>query len=227
MKNIMKLLAVVMICLSTQSFAQTFKFGHINTQEVIALMAETDSANVQLDKYSKELDEVLQGMDNEFRKKYEEYVQKQKDWLPAVLEAKEKELQEIQQRLQQYSQNAQREFEMKRQELFAPIFQKAREAIDKVGKANGFTYIFDTSVGSLVFINDNSSVNVLPLVKTELGILSMLRLFLRNMREQILLTGVAVLIYLHQVKELLVQYRLMIMQSMTEQVWPRRLSREP
>ena len=48
MKNIVKLLAVVMICLSTQSFAQTFKFGHVNTQEVIALMAETDSANVQL-----------------------------------------------------------------------------------------------------------------------------------------------------------------------------------
>ena len=170
MKNIMKLLAVVMICLSTQSFAQTFKFGHVNTQEVIALMAETDSANVQLEKYGKSLDETLQGMDSEFRRKYEEYVQKQKDWLPAVLEAKEKELNEIQQRLQQFNQNAQREFEQKRQELFAPIFQKAREAIDKVGKANGFTYIFDTSAGSLVFINDNSSVNVLPLVKTELGI---------------------------------------------------------
>ena len=96
--------------------------------------------------------------------------QKQKDWLPAVLEAKEKELAEIQQRLQQYNQNAQREFEQKRQDLFAPIFQKAREAVDKVGKANGFTYIFDTSVGSLVFINDNSSINVLPLVKQELGI---------------------------------------------------------
>ena len=170
MKNIVKLLAVVMICLSTQSFAQTFKFGHVNTQEVIALMAETDSANVQMERYGKELDEVLQGMDNELRKKYEEYVQKQKDWLPSVLEAKEKELNEIQQRLQQYQQNAQREFEQKRQELFAPIFQKARTAIDKVGKDNGFTYIFDTSVGSLVFINENASVNVLPLVKAELGI---------------------------------------------------------
>ena len=170
MKNIVKLLAVVMICLSTQSFAQTFKFGHINTQEVIALMAETDSANVQLERYGKELDEVLQGMDAEFRKKYEEYVQKQKDWLPAVLEHKEKELAEIQQRLQQYNQNAQREFEQKRSELFAPVFQKAREAIDKVGKANGFTYIFDTSVGSLVFINDNTSISVLPMVKQELVI---------------------------------------------------------
>ena len=81
MKNIVKLLAVVMICLSTQSFAQTFKFGHVNTQEVIALMAETDSANVQLQKYAKELDETLQGMDAEFRRKLDEYNQKQKDWL--------------------------------------------------------------------------------------------------------------------------------------------------
>ena len=60
MKNIIKLLAVVMVCLSTQAFAQNFKFGHVNVQEAIALMAETDSANVQLQKYAKELDYLAQ-----------------------------------------------------------------------------------------------------------------------------------------------------------------------
>lgn len=170
MKNIIKLLAVVMVCLSTQAFAQNFKFGHVNVQEAIALMAETDSANVQLQKYAKELDETLQGMDAEFRRKLEEYNQKQKDWLPAVLEAKTRELEELQGRLQQYSQNAQNEYGQLQQQLFAPIFQRAKEAVDKVGKANGFTYIFNTAEGVLVFIDENTSQNVLPLVKQELGI---------------------------------------------------------
>ena len=56
------------------------------------------------------------------------------------------------------------------QQLYAPIFQKAKEAVDKVGKENGFTYIFNTAEGVLVYINEATSQNVLPLVKQELGI---------------------------------------------------------
>lgn len=172
MKNSMKLLAVavVMLCLSTQSFAQNFKFGHINMSELIALMPERDSAAVKLEKYGKDLEETLQGIDSEFRKKYEEYNQKQKDWLPAILEAKEKELAEIQQRLRQFESTAQTQFETTRQQLFSPIILKANEAVDKVGKANGFTYVFDVSTGALIYINENVSENILPLVKQELGI---------------------------------------------------------
>ncbi len=170
MKNVMKLLAVLMICLSTQSFAQNFKFGHINRSEVIVLMPERDSAVAKLEKYGKELQETFQGMQSEFNRKYEEYAQKQKDWLPAVLEAKEKELSEMQQRLQQFSATAQQELGQMEQQLMTPVLQKANDAINKVGKVNGFTYIFDLSAGPLAYINENVSENVLPLVKKELGI---------------------------------------------------------
>ncbi len=170
MKNIIKLLAVVMICMSTQSFAQNFKFGHINTAEVIALMPERDSAYAKLEKYNKELEETFQAMQGELRKKYDEYNQKAKDWLPAVLEAKQKELNEIDQRLQQFSSNAQQEMNQMQQQLMNPVVQKAKEAIDKVSKSNGFTYIFDISAGALVYINEAVSENILPLVKKELGI---------------------------------------------------------
>ncbi len=170
MKIVLKMLAVAFICLSTQSFAQTLKFGHINMTEVIALMPERDSAVVQLEKYGKSLEETLQGMDAEFRTKLNEYQQKQKDWLPAVLEAKEKELQEIQTRLQQFNANAQQEFQQLEQQLFAPILQKAKEGVTKVAKANGFIYVFDISAGSLAYFDEAKSENILPLVKQELGI---------------------------------------------------------
>ncbi len=170
MKNIIKLLAVVMICLSTQSFAQNLKFGHINRAEVIMLMPERDSAVAKMEKYGNELQETFQAMQAEFQKKYEEYNQKAKDWLPAVLEAKEKELGEIQQRLQQFSSNAQQEMGQMEQQLMTPVIQKASEAINKVGKANGFIYIFDTSASSIAYLNESMSENVMSLVKQELGI---------------------------------------------------------
>lgn len=55
------------------------------------------------------------------------------------------------------------------QELFAPVFKKANEAIDKLGKENGFTYIFDLSAGTVIFHSD-ATVDVLPLAKKALGI---------------------------------------------------------
>ena len=51
-----------------------------------------------------------------------------------------------------------------------PVMKKAFEAIEKVAKAQGLSYVIDLSSGAVVYINDANTVNLLPLVKSELGI---------------------------------------------------------
>lgn len=169
MKKVTLLLFGLGLLLSTSSFAQNLKFGQLNMQELIALMPERDSAIVKLEKYGAELDETLQGMQTEFNTKLQTYNQKSATWTAAVLEAKTKELQEMRQRLEQFQVNAQNEYGQMQQELFAPVFKKANEAIEKLGKENGFTYIFDLSAGTVIF-HSESTVDVLPLAKKALGI---------------------------------------------------------
>jgi hypothetical protein len=55
--------------------------------------------------------------------------------------------------------------------LIEPVNQRIREAIERVGKKNGFTFIFDLGSGSIVYKADNAT-DVTPLVKKELGILN-------------------------------------------------------
>ena len=55
----------------------------------------------------------------------------------------------------------------KETELFQPIFDAAKEAIETVAKENGYTYIIDESVGVLLYAGGD---DILPLVKTKLGI---------------------------------------------------------
>ena len=117
MKNVTKFLALVMVLFATQSFAQT-KIGHINMQELINLMPERDSAVIKLENYAKDLDETMQGMQQEFNTKYQTYQQKSGTWTAAILEAKTKELQEMQDRLQMFQQNAQQEMGQLQQTLF-------------------------------------------------------------------------------------------------------------
>ena len=168
MKNVTKFLALVMVLFATQSFAQT-KLGHINMQELINLMPERDSAVIKLENYAKELDETMQGMQQEFNTKYQTYQQKSATWTAAILEAKTKELQEMQDRLQMFQQNAQQEMGQLQQTLYAPVFDKANKAIEKIGTDGGFTYIIDLSAGAVIF-KGASSIDLLPMAKEELGI---------------------------------------------------------
>jgi outer membrane protein len=50
--------------------AQSLKIGHINMQELIAAMPESDSAQTKLQKISKEMESNYQQMQVEFNKKY-------------------------------------------------------------------------------------------------------------------------------------------------------------
>ena len=169
----MKRIATVitlLICVIGTASAQNLKFGHINSQELIGLMPERDSALVKLQNYTNEVEETMAEMQQEYQTKANVYQQKQATWTAAVLEAKQRELLELQQRLEQFNQTAQQEYQQMQQIFLSPVFQKANEAIAKVARNNGVTYIFDLSSGGVIFFDDKVSVYILPMAKSELGI---------------------------------------------------------
>lgn len=132
-------------------------------------MPERDSAVIKLQNYAKELEETMQGMQQEFNTKLQTYQQKNATWTAAILEAKTKELEEMQQRLQMFDQNAQQEMAQLQQSLFAPVFEKANKALETIATAGGYTYVFDLSTGTILFKGATSN-DLLPEVKKELGI---------------------------------------------------------
>lgn len=150
--------------------AQNVKFGHVNMQEIVFLMDETDSARVTLDKYNKDINDTYEAMMKEYGVKVNTYQQMSANWTPAVLEAKAKEIQDIEARIQQFQSDAQRDMQNKQQELMRPIQIKANDAVVKVGKANGLVYIFDVSTGAVPFVNDALSMDVTNQLKQELNI---------------------------------------------------------
>ena len=78
------------------------------------------------------------------------------------------EIQGLEQRIATFQQSATTSLQNKEQELLDPMLQKAQEAIDKVAKNGKYTYIFDSSTGVLLYVND--SEDILPKVKKELGL---------------------------------------------------------
>lgn len=169
MKNLLKyLLLAAFVSVSGLMNAQKApKFGHINTQDLVSLMPDRDSAQKKLEVFAKELDANMETMQVELNKKYDAYLKERDNLNQLVRQTREGEINDFQQRIQAYQEQAQQEIQKKQSELMQPIITKAKKAIEDVGKENGFTIIYETSA---VQYMSSEVQDVLPLVKTKLGI---------------------------------------------------------
>jgi outer membrane protein len=161
---------VAFAAVSFQSNGQSLKFGHINTNELFkaGVMPEMDSLTLKMEAYAKDLREIYDEMVVEYNKKLQEFSDNQDKWSATIKEAKQKDIMELQKRIGEQEQSSQGRWQQEQQKLFTPIREKVKNAIDKVAKANNFTYIFE--VETLVYFNETQSTDILPLVKKELGI---------------------------------------------------------
>jgi outer membrane protein len=170
MKKYIKIVLITALLLSAANvFAQNYKFGHINTTELFALMPERDSAQQILQNFAKELESQAEIMRVELNNKYNEYINEQENLTELIKQTKEQEINDLDQRIRGFETTAQQEITKKESELFQPIYEKANNAIKEVAKENKFTYVFDLAARSIIYFSEDSE-NVLPLVIKKLGI---------------------------------------------------------
>lgn len=92
-------------------------------------------------------------MQEEFQRKADEYQKGASTMNATAKQQKETELQGLQQKIQQAYQDGQQELQKKSNELMQPIVAKVRAAIDVVGKAGNYTYIFEE--GAAIYTGSN------------------------------------------------------------------------
>jgi outer membrane protein len=163
-------LTIILALGGHSAIAQSFKFGHINSDELIQAMPEYDSATVKLEKFRKELVNALELMQVELNTKNEAYQKESKNLSDIVKQTKEQELMDMQKRIQDFQANAQQQLQNKQTEVFQPIYAKVDKAIKDIGKENGFLYVFDVAKGSLLYFDETKSTNIMPLAKAKLGL---------------------------------------------------------
>ena len=163
-------LFIIIILSGQQAMAQNYKFGHINRAELIQAMPEYDSARVKLEKLNTELSNALELLQVEYNNKAAAYLKDSKNLTDIVRQTREQELQDYQKRMADFQTNAQTQMQEKQVELLTPVTDKADKAIRDVGKENGFLYIFDLSQNQIAYFDETRSTNVMPLVKTKLGL---------------------------------------------------------
>ena len=162
------LLTIALSLAVTLSIQAQSKFGYLNSNELLAMMPESQSMQEELQTYAKGLESQLTAMQAEYEKKVVEYQQNESSYTDIIKQDKIREIEGIQQRDVEFQKNAQQSLGEKEAELFTPIREKAMAAIDKVAKEGNYTFIFDSGAGSFLYAAE--SENILNLVKSKLGL---------------------------------------------------------
>ena len=166
MKKSIFVLVVALFASATMFAQKPVKLGHIDAQELIKIMPEVDSIQKKLMAEQEEAESMLKTMQSELQTLYAEYQSKRDQMSDLIKQTKETELQDKDTRIRQFAEQAQKRLQDRTEELFAPIQEKIKNAIAKVAKANGYTYIF-TSGATLLYEGGD---DILPLVKKEMGL---------------------------------------------------------
>ncbi|GAB4277239.1 MAG: OmpH family outer membrane protein [Marinilabiliales bacterium] len=171
MKRILFIVGIVVFsALTINGFSQSkVKIGHIDSQELLPLMPEMADAKAAIEKHAKELEDQLKAMQQELEAAYNDYIKNESTYSNLVKKTKQDEINSMQQRIQDFQNAANTDLQNKESELLQPIIDKAKKAIDDVAKEKGYTYVFDTSVGVLLYWPEDSD-DLLPFVKEKLGI---------------------------------------------------------
>lgn len=168
MKNFLKynLIAIAVLFASTLS-AQ--KFGYINSQALIQQIPQVKEANAELETIKKQYEKQGQDKVTSLQTKYQalERKQGQGEISPKQLEVEAQALKQEELEIAKFQQDIQQKLYEKSEGLLKPIRDKIQTAIDEVAKENGFDYIFDQSMGILLYADDAADVSAL--VQAKLG----------------------------------------------------------
>ena len=160
---------VALLAFSGSAMAQkNIKLGHINSNELMQIMPGRDSAQAALQKEVEALQAELETMNKEFETKYNDYVAKRDQLSELIRKTKESDLQSMRARIEESQTNAQKLLEERQEALLKPIVDRAKKAIEEVGKENGYTYGFDSGIGTVLYSQDSD--DIMPLVKKKLGL---------------------------------------------------------
>ncbi|MGB0887367.1 MAG: OmpH family outer membrane protein [Vicingaceae bacterium] len=169
MKTIKITLLMLVVALSTTAMAQKgVKVGHINSNELLIAMPERTAVQKELEEYANQLKATLDVMRKEYETKVADFQSKQDVMTDVIKENKIKEITDLERRITEFQQTAEADLQKKEQGLLQPIIDKAKTAINDVAKAEGYTYVLDSSVGAILYSVDSD--NILSKVKTKLGI---------------------------------------------------------
>jgi len=128
-------------------------FGYLSYNEALKAMPEYSQAQESLNKLKQYYDQEMERAEEEFSKKFAEYIDGYKSFPENIMLKRQKELQQLMEQSMAFKKEAQELLTKSEKELMEPIIARLNEVLKKIGTERNYNYILNTDGNNYPFIN--------------------------------------------------------------------------
>ncbi len=154
MKRLAIILTSMCIFLSLQAQENaTFRFGYLSYEAALKSMPDYTIVQQKLADLRQQYQDETLRVEDEFNRKYEEFLEGQREFPKTILQKRQTELQELLDKNLEFKEHSRMELEKAEQDLMAPLKIRLIEVLGTIGRQCGYAFIVDTDTKALPFIN--------------------------------------------------------------------------
>jgi outer membrane protein len=170
MRKLLQFAFGILLLVGFQTVSAQQKFGFMNSGNFLESFPEVRKADSLLVLYQDTLSIKGKSMIDKFEKDYQAYIEEANKGMIPPVQAQQKEaaLQKQNEEIEKYRTEMNQKLDIRRQTLLRPILTTIDTAVKAVGKEGGYTFIFDTSTGAMLFAIESEDVTAK--VKAKLGL---------------------------------------------------------
>lgn len=147
------------------------RFGYLSYNEILKVMPEYSQAMKNLEDLKASYDGEMTRAEQEFSKKYAEYIDGQASFTENIMLKRQKELQQLMEQSLAFKKEAQQLLIKAENDVMAPLHRRLKDAIAKAATNRNCAYVLNTDNNSYPFINPNSeSEDITNYVLMQLGL---------------------------------------------------------
>ena len=147
--------------------SQQLRYGYFSYRQALEAMPGYAIAKSRLAEIKAKHEAELKRAEEEFNAKYEEFLDGQRDFAPAILRKRQAEIKELMEKNLAFKDETKQLLKEAETELFGQLKTRLANAILKVGKEKGYAFILNTDSNSVPFINPAFGEDALQAIKDE------------------------------------------------------------
>jgi outer membrane protein len=165
---LLSIFTMIALTVSAQEVVSGFRFGYLSYAAALQAMPEYAIVQKKMADLRQQFQAETLRVEDEFNRKYEEFLEGQREFPKTILQKRQTELQELMERNIKFKENSQEELSNTEKNLMAPLKIRLIETIGKIGRDRGYAFIVDTDNQALPFINPAMGEDVTQLVQNAL-----------------------------------------------------------
>ena len=153
---------------ATTAAQPALRFGYFSFEQDFHTMPGYAIAKHNMDELRGKYDEETKRVETEFNSKYEEFLDGQRSYAKSILEKRQAELRELMEKNIAFKAEAARLLKKAEEEAYAPLKAKMNEALQQIGKENGFAFILNTDNNATPYLSAEMGVDITEALKKKM-----------------------------------------------------------